>query len=217
MSGVKSDQELLDAWREGDREAGDELFSRHFDAIYDFFDRKVSHDVSDLVQRTFLGCVQGIGRFRGECSPRTFLYAIARNELCGFLRKKQRDKALDFGISSLRDMGPSPSSVLGRRDHSALLVAALETIPLDLQILLELRFWQGMTAREAALVLEIPPGTVASRLRRAMKLLRERLGELHSSRELPFRDGDEASFEAWAKSVRPYAAAPITESKASAS
>ena len=174
---MKSDEELLEAWRAGDRDAGDALFSRHFDSIYDFFARKVSHDVSDLVQRTFLGCVEGLDRFRGDCSPRTFLYAIARHELYYFLRRKKRDETIDFGVSSLRDVGPSPSSELGRRDDVARLIAALETIPLDLQILLELRFWEGLKRREVAVVLDIPQGTVASRLRRAIGLVRERLAE----------------------------------------
>lgn len=201
---MKSDEELLAAWRSGDRDAGDALFSRHFDSIYDFFARKVSTDVSDLVQRTFLGCVQGIERFRGDCSPRTFLYSIARNELYYFLRQKKRNDSLDFGVSSLRDVGPSPISALARRDEVTMLVRALETIPLDLQILIELRYWEGLTARELAVVLDIPPGTVASRLRRTTALLRERLGELPSGRSE--HCADDASFEAWARGVRPYAA-----------
>jgi len=195
-----SDRELLDAWRGGDRSAGDELFSRHFDAIYDFFARKTSGDVSDLVQRTFLGCVEGLDRFRGECSPRTYLFAIARNELLVFFRSKKKNDELDFGVSSIRDMGPSPSSVLQRRDVAAELVRALESIPVDLQILLELRFWEGLKARELAVVLDIPQGTVASRLRRALKLLRETL----DAGRLPRLPADDEGFEAWARGVQPY-------------
>ncbi len=199
---MKSDEDLLEAWRGGDREAGNVLFQRHFDAIYDFFSRKLSHDVSDLVQRTFLGCVEGVDRFRGDCSPRTYLFAIARNQLYYFLRRKKRDEGLDFGVSSLRDIGPSPSSVLGRRDETALLVEALERLPLDLQILVELRYWEGLKGRELALVLDIPPGTVASRLRRAVALLRTHMAE--SSTDGPAHLADDKSFEAWAESVRPY-------------
>jgi len=203
---VRSDEELLAAWREGDRDAGDALFERHFDAIYDFFDRKVTHDVSDLVQRTFLGCVEGLDRFRGDCSPRTSLYAIARNELYAFIRRRQRDQRLDFAVSSLRDLGPSPSSAFALRDEAARLIEALEHIPLELQILVELRFWEGLKLRELATVLDLPQGTVASRLRRALAELRERL-EQHPDGRGPHLADDE-TFEAWASALEPWAPAP---------
>lgn len=197
-----SDEDLVEAWRQGDRAAGNALFERHFDEIYNFFSRKVADDVSDLVQRTFLGCVEGIERFRGDCSPRTYLYAIARNELYAYLRRKKRDESLDFGVSSLGDMGPSPSSMLARHDEAALLVSALERLPLDLQILVELRYWEGLKGRELAVVLDIPHGTVSSRLRRSLALLREHMVE--QSKDRPAHLADEKSFEAWAESVHPY-------------
>ena len=81
---------LLEAWRAGDAAAGEALFERHFDAIYEFFASKLTIDVGDLVQRTFLGCVEARGRFRGECSFRTFLYAIARLELYGYFLSRHR-------------------------------------------------------------------------------------------------------------------------------
>ncbi len=200
---MTTDVELLTAWRSGDRNAGDALFQRHFDAIYDFFDRKLSVDVSDLVQRTFLGCVESIDRFRGDCSPRTYLFAIARNELYYFLRRKKRNENLDFGVSSLRDLGPSPSGDLARRDQEALLVRALEQLPLDLQILVELRYWEGLKGRELAVVLDIPHGTVSSRLRRSIVALREQMLELCETKR-PQHLADDESFERWAESVRPY-------------
>lgn len=196
---MRSDEQLLAAWRSGDRDAGSALFDRHFDAIYDFFDRKVHEDVSDLVQRTFLGCVESLDRFRGDCSPRTYLFAIARHELYGHLRAKRRDQRLDFAVSSLFDLGPSPSSAAGLRGDAARLREALESIPLELQILLELRFWEDLKMRELAEVLGLPQGTVASRLRRAFSLLRERLEGEVEARELT----QDETLEAWARELRP--------------
>jgi len=71
--------ELLQAWQGGDREAGNQLVDRHFDAITRFFRNKVcsDDDVAELVGQTFLGCTTGKDRFRGDASVRQYLYAIA--------------------------------------------------------------------------------------------------------------------------------------------
>lgn len=166
---------LLEAWRAGDAAAGEVLFERHFDAIYSFFAGKLTIDVSDLVQRTFLGCLEARDRFRGDCSFRTFLYAIARHELYGYFRSRHRGQALDFAISSLEDLSPGPSSLLHAGTDKARLAEALRGLPLELQVILELRFWQDLSGPDLALVLDLPEGTVRSRLRRGIEALRERM------------------------------------------
>ena len=67
---MRSDGELLEAWQSGDREAGNHLVDRHFDAITRFFRNKVcgDDDVAELVGQTFLGCTSGKDRFRGDAS-----------------------------------------------------------------------------------------------------------------------------------------------------
>ncbi|MCA9533199.1 MAG: sigma-70 family RNA polymerase sigma factor [Myxococcales bacterium] len=166
---------LLEAWRAGDAAAGEALCERHFDAIYEFFASKLTIDVGDLVQRTFLGCIEARDRFRGECSFRTFLYAIARHELYGYFRSRHRGQLIDFAHSSLQDLSPGPSSLLHAGTEKARLAEALRALPLELQIILELRFWQGLTGPELALVLDVPEGTVRSRLRRGVEALREHM------------------------------------------
>ena len=75
---MKSDRDLLEAWRDGDAKAGETLFDRHFDRVYRFFQTKVDRqDVDDLVQQTFMGCVQSRERFRGESQVGTYLLGIA--------------------------------------------------------------------------------------------------------------------------------------------
>jgi RNA polymerase sigma-70 factor (ECF subfamily) len=169
---------LLERWRAGEREAGELLFERYFEELYRFFERKTGGDVADLVQRTFVGLVEGRERFRGESSVRTFLYAIARHELFGHFRKRRRDEALDCAVSSLHDLGPTPSAAAVARQENRLLLLALRRIPLDLQIAVELHYWEGLAGPELARILEIPEGTVRSRLRRALEMLREQLIEV---------------------------------------
>jgi RNA polymerase sigma-70 factor (ECF subfamily) len=180
---VEDDRALLERWKAGDRSAGDVLFERHFDAIYSFFARKVSGDVSDLVQRTFVGLTEGRERYAGEVSPRAYLYGIARNVLYAHYRAAQRHLQLEFDVSSLHDLEPTPSGRLAGRRESRLLLEALRHIPLDLQLIVELHYWEGLSGPEIAAILALPEGTVRSRIRRALEKLRaevERLGEGHA-------------------------------------
>lgn len=172
------DFELLAAWREGDRSAGNALFDRHFDSIHRFFVHKVGDDVEDLVQRTFLGCVEARDRFRQLSSFRTFLFAIARNELRMFFRRKKKEAVVDFAVSSLAELSPSPSTLARHKGNTRLLLTALASLPVDQQLALELHYLEGLTGPEIAAILEIPEGTVRSRLRRACERVGGKLVEL---------------------------------------
>jgi RNA polymerase sigma-70 factor (ECF subfamily) len=79
--------------------------------------------------------------------------------------------------TSVCDAGGSPSQFAAVREAQAQVLDALHRLPLDLQITLELHYWEEMSVAEIAVVLEIPPGTVKSRLHRARERLREVLME----------------------------------------
>lgn len=198
----RSDQELLAAWAAGEKAAGDALYQRHFEAVYAFFARKVNGDVADLVQRTFLGLAEARERFRGDAQVRTFLFGIARRELSQFFAGKRRAGLLDLGVSSLEDLAPSPSSLARRRDERSLLAEALRRIPLDLQIALELHYWEELGGAEIAAVLDVPEGTVRSRLRRGLELLRTQMEQLSGEKRGPWSDED--ALEKWARASSPY-------------
>lgn len=196
--GFVEDLELLDRWRSGDAEAGNELFERHFESVHRFFVNKAPVDAADLVQRTFLACVEARDRFREESSFRTFLFAIAHHELLAYWRKRARVE-LDPSISSLHDLDPSPSTLLARMAEERHLLEALRSIPIELQIALELFYWEGLSGPELAAVLEVPEGTVRSRLRRGLTLVRNRLAELE---QRPSRLATTlASLDGWARSI----------------
>jgi RNA polymerase sigma factor (sigma-70 family) len=195
-----TDEELHRAWQSGDRLAGETLFERHFESIYRFFDSKLRGDVSDLVQRTFLACVESRDRFRGASSFRTFLFAVARYELCGFYRARRREAVLDFSISSVADLATTPSSVARRRSARAALVDALQSLPLDLQIALELRYWEGFSGPDLAVVLEVPEGTVRSRLRRAIETLRDAMSRRAELASMCPPEGT-GELEGWAEAL----------------
>lgn len=174
---MRTDLELLAAWRAGDLAAGDELVSRHWASISRFFRAKVGDDGADLISQTFLACVESKDRIAGD-NIKAYLFGVARRRLADHLRKRARSPGLDFAVSSLVDVGTGPATEALRRERSALLRDGLARIPLDDQIALELAYFEAMSMAEIADVLEIPENTVRSRLSRARDKLRAALGEL---------------------------------------
>lgn len=167
----RTDHDLLAAWCAGDEHAGNQLFLRHFDAIYRFFRRKVEHRAEDLVQETFLACVRNRHAFRGEASFRTYLFQIARSKLYDTLRQRVR-AGVAVSMVSMAELRPSPRSWIAREQTHELLRLAMEELPIELQLAVELFYFEELSASDVATVLEIPEGTVRSRLRRAIATLR---------------------------------------------
>lgn len=174
MSRAK-DAELLARWCEGDHQAGNELCHTHYGEIRRFFAGKTARDVDELVQVTFLACVQSRDRFRGECSFRTFLFAIARRQLYKYFRRNQRDEVLDFGVTSLSSMDTGPVTHTARNEEHAQLMDALCKLPLEQQLLMEMYYWEEMKPKDLAEIFEVSEKTIHTRLFRARKALRKQV------------------------------------------
>ncbi|HVZ35507.1 MAG TPA: sigma-70 family RNA polymerase sigma factor [Polyangiaceae bacterium] len=174
-----SDFDLLDAWGNGDLNAGGVLFERHFRTLYRFLRTKVEAGLEDLLQQIWLACVEGRARFRREASFRTYLLRVARFQLYAHYRARNREPSqIDFTLTSVADLDASPSQLLARRQDERLLLEALKRVPLDHQIALELRFWEDLSGPEMAEVLGIPEPAVRSRIRRATERLKQELTAL---------------------------------------
>lgn len=201
MSTPPDDFELLKAWRDGDAQAGNELFHRHFDSICRFFSSKIQGEVEDLIQRTFLACVESRDRFSGQASFRAYLFGIARNTLHRYFRDKSRyAKRFSPLESTATDLAPGPSLILADKREQRLLLTALRTLPIDHQIILELYFWENLSGPELAQALELPEGTVRGRIRRAKQLLENAIESCADSPEI--RRSTLADLESWASSIQ---------------
>ncbi len=169
---MRSDAELLDAWQQGDSPAGRLLFERYFDAVSRFFANKVNTDHDDLIQETFAGCISGVGRLRDASAFRSYLFGIAYNVLKKHYRRRMRPgnpEALES--LSVQDLAAGPSTLLRDSEQERRLLDALQGLPLELQVVLEMHYWEGMGSPEIGDALGIPAGTVRSRMHRGRDLL----------------------------------------------
>ena len=193
-----TDEALLAAWNDGDEAAGERLFDRYFVPIVRFFRSKIHGDLDELVQQTFLRCVESKSRYRGEGSFAAFIFGIARHVLLGHYRTQRRSaEVVDLGDVSLHDLDPRPSSVLTTNREQQILLESLRRIPLEAQIILELHYWESMTAAAIAAVLQVPLGTAQTRIRRARQLLAAEI-----QRWVGPSGPASLDFDAWARSLR---------------
>jgi RNA polymerase sigma factor (sigma-70 family) len=198
---MQTDVELLDAWRDGDKRAGKQLFERHYDAMMRFFRNKVGADAPDLVQKTFLGCIESVDRYRGDGSFRSYLFSVAYRQLCKHYRSRTSERArFDVGSVSAADLDPTPSRVVAKRREQRVLLEALRGIPVEYQVALELHYWEQMSDADIARALDLPLGTTKSRIRRGRQLLAERIARIATSEsELQSTLGN---LDQWANDLR---------------
>lgn len=177
----RTDEELLAAWRRGDEQAGATLLRRHLRSVDRFVRNKVDeHDIADLVQRTFLACLESPDRYEGRenASFKTYLLGIAYHLLLKHYREAARlHRHEPLEDLSIVELGQTPSQVVATRDDQRRILAAMQRLPFKFQVVIELRFWEGLKQREIAETLELPMGTVSFRIRRGLQLLRELLRE----------------------------------------
>jgi RNA polymerase sigma factor (sigma-70 family) len=195
----RDDAACLEAWRAGDRTAGQELFARYYEPVARFFINKVGDASADLIQRTFLACVEGLDRFRGDGSFRSYLFAVAYRQLCRHYRDNKGNR-IDLDSVSAVALDPSLSGLVVEREEMRLFLAGLRQVPLELQVVLELHYWEQCSVAEMATALEIPEGTVKSRLRRGREQLRAAVERLAARPELAASTVH--GLETWAREVR---------------
>lgn len=178
---VDPDLEVFARWRGGDSKAGNELYLRHYKAIRRFFIMRFpGESEEDFMQETFARVVSNRDKFLGESTFKTYLFRIAKYVGDEHLRKRYRAGGhFERASSSLVDLtGRRPSSLLGEREHLGLLFQSIRSLSVEQQELLEAYFMQDLPAKEVAAALEIPVGTVRSRLRLARKRLQQIYSEL---------------------------------------
>jgi RNA polymerase sigma-70 factor, ECF subfamily len=194
-----TDAALLAGWTAGNKSAGRRLYARHHAVVVRFFINKVGPEATDLVQETFLRVLAGAQSFRGEAAFRTWLLGIAFNVLRKhFETLRKQDERVVQGYTSVAALSHSPSMVVVRCEEHRQLIECLRRLPLELQVVLELHYWECMTNREIADALDLPIGTVQSRIRRA----REQMARMLDTEALAPLETATRKIDDWAREVR---------------
>src|SRR5262249_4009262 len=150
----------------------------HLRAAYNFARWLVrnEHDAEDVVQESFVKAFLGLERFRGG-DARVWLLAIVRNTAMSLLRGRKSEvtwPADDAGLE-LADSGADPENALIASSRRRQVRRAIEQLPDEFRETLILRELEGLSYKEIAAVLNVPMGTVMSRLARARDLLMREL------------------------------------------
>jgi RNA polymerase sigma-70 factor (ECF subfamily) len=171
IDGTTVESLLLDRWRAGDRAAGDELVQMCKPMLGWFFRRRTTENVEELVQGTLVACIQALDHFEGRSSFKTFLLGIAHKQFLMSLRQNRPREV----PAAMHYRAPSPSQVCASKEEVRHVSDALnDTSPAFRQVL-EMFYWDELSVDEIARTLEVPAGTVKSRLSRGRSMLRERM------------------------------------------
>ncbi|WP_176593517.1 RNA polymerase sigma factor [Sphingobium sp. EM0848] len=150
-------------------------------------------EAEDAVQSGYLHAFAAIDRFAGQASLSTWLTRIVINEALGRARAARRrlarldaESVTDLDVYRDRLMNGSkekgPEAAMAIKQMRGILEVAIGTLPPDFRLVFVMREVEGMTVDEVAETLDIPPGTVKTRLLRARRRLREALApELRAS------------------------------------
>jgi RNA polymerase sigma-70 factor (ECF subfamily) len=178
------DQELLDRARNGDPAAFDTIVDRFERRVFAVALRIVRHheDARDVTQEVFVTALRALKGFRGDAQLSTWFHRVAVNASLDLVRKRRRrDHSSMEELAEHASSEPGPEaeaieSVRAREVHRA-----LGLIPPDQRALIVLHDLQGLDYAQCAEALEIPLGTVKSRLHRARLALARELGHLREA------------------------------------
>jgi len=170
------ERELVRRARRGDDRAFAELVRMHQDIAYRVAYLIAGAEAEDAVQDGVLKAWRALGRFRPGAPFRPWLLRIVANEARNRRRSSGRRAALALRAGSSGDAAPSPEESVLAADERARLLAALEQLPEDARLALSCRYLLELSEAETAAAIGIRPGTVKSRVSRALDRLRESYG-----------------------------------------
>jgi RNA polymerase sigma-70 factor (ECF subfamily) len=165
-----TDEALLEAVAQGDRAALRTLYERHAPWLAIRLRRRCADGdaVDDAVQDTFVAIWRTAAAYGGTGEVGAWIWGIAIRRLIDALRRRPRR---EFALAERRHDGPSAEDEVLRRQVGELGAAVGRLAP-ELRAVVQATILDGLTCREAALLLEIPAGTVKTRMMRARTQLR---------------------------------------------
>jgi len=181
-----NNSDLIARGQSGDPDAVDQLLRIHYDAVYSICHRMVlsREGADDAVQNALIAIVKGLPRFHGRAALSTWVYRIATNAAIDEIRRVQRQPHTvaihEHDTHSLAlATHDSTTENIGRFNQSSQVAHALAKVPEEFRTALVLRYVADLDYAEIAVTLDVPIGTVRSRLARGKKLMGELLNIDH--------------------------------------
>jgi RNA polymerase sigma-70 factor (ECF subfamily) len=174
---TSSETELVARAKNGERNAFSELVCIHAQGVRNVIYRMCgdAQIAEDAAQETFIQAWLHLASYRPQTSLRNWLYRIAVNAATDMLRKEKRILPNALEDLQLQDPQLGPESLYSQEERTALVQKAVLSLPEASRAVLVLKEYEGMSYHEIADALEIPIGTVMSRLNYARKVLKDKL------------------------------------------
>jgi len=188
------DAALVERTKNGDMQAFGAIVAKYQDRVFNMIYRMCNHrdDAEELAQEAFCKALERLGQFRGHSGFYTWLFRIASNLVISHRRRDGRIRfhALDEGggldrsqaallvgtAAERRDLSPAAAAVSAETERR--IVRALDELDDEMRIAVILRDMEDMDYSQIADVLDIPAGTVKSRIHRGRAELRDKLADL---------------------------------------
>lgn len=184
-----SDEELLGRFQRGETEVFGPLVKRYERELFGYLRRYLGEDAlaEDVFQNTFLRLYEKIDKYQPGRPVRPWIYAIATHQAIDALRRAGRQPTISLDQNNhhetvddpgalaglLAAKGPEPLEQIDLRERQLLVRRSIDKLPDHLKLVVLLSYFQGLKYKEIAEVLEVPVGTVKSRLHFALRRLHE--------------------------------------------
>jgi RNA polymerase sigma-70 factor, ECF subfamily len=181
------ERRLIERCKRGEREAFNELIQRYEKQVYNLAYRLTGNydDAQDVASEVFVRILNSIQKFRGDSAFSTWLYRVVTNV---YLDEKKRrsshrhdslEEYLEVEDGSVKrqieDLTPGPHDIAEREERAVAIQAAINSLPEFQRVMIALYHIQEVPYEEIAEILNMPLGTVKSRLNRARRALRDKL------------------------------------------
>lgn len=174
-----TDQELVALLNQGDKAAYTEIYNRYFALLYIYALKKLNDrdDAKDAVQHVFIALWNRHQSISFDVSLSAYLYRAVRNfSLTTFAHKQVEDQYLRTAAAKVRIFYEGTDYMIREKDIAELIEKEISRLPLKMREIFLLSRQEGLTYKQIAETLQISEETVNTQMKRALKMLRMRLG-----------------------------------------
>jgi len=171
-------ERLVDQARSGDADAFGQIFDLYHDPVYRYIASRVRRpaDAEDLTQNVFVKALEALPRYESRGVPfGGWLFRLARNTVIDHVRTHREHADLE-SVGELLGGAAAPDEIAAARQDMDAVAVALEALTVEQRDALALRFFAGLSAREAAVAMGKQEGTIRGLQFRAIAALRRQLG-----------------------------------------